>query len=64
MTIQQKLSRTRASIPFKPEARMSVSAVVNPDDSEKITVYVKGAPETVFEMCNRQLEYNDASEFD
>jgi len=64
MTIQQKLSRTRASIPFKPEARMSASAVVNPDDSEKITVYVKGAPETIFEMCNRQLEFSDAGEFD
>ena len=64
MSIKQKLSRTKAEIPFKPSARLSAIAVVNPYDAEKLTVYVKGAPETIFEMCDRQLENDSIGAFD
>lgn len=59
LMIQRKFGgRLLASRTFDTAHRTSVVAVQNFDDEETVTIYVKGAPEEVVEMCS-QMQMND-----
>lgn len=64
MNILKKLDKTRASLPFAPATKRSASAVLHPEDPNMVMVYVKGAPETILEMCDRQMDREGFSEVD
>lgn len=51
LLIQQKLGRIRAVSPFSSYRKRSVTAIQNPNRPDTITVYLKGAPEVVLDMC-------------
>ena len=50
--IMQKLGRIKAVSPFNSTKKRSATVVQNPDKPGTVTVYLKGAPEVVLEMCS------------
>ena len=55
LMIQRKLGRVRAHSPFSPELRRSAIAVDSPEHSGEVYIYVKGAPEYIIDLCDRQI---------
>jgi magnesium-transporting ATPase (P-type) len=58
--IKRKNGRVKAAVAFTPEKKLSATAVISPDLSEVVSVYVKGAPEEILRLCSFQL--NDQGE--
>lgn len=50
--IQQKLGRIKTLSPFSSFKKRSATVVQNPNRPGTITVYLKGAPEIVLDMCS------------
>ena len=64
LLIQRKLGRIRAHSPFDPESRRSVIAMTSPEHGEdKVLIYVKGAPETIFGFCTNKIGAEGVEEF-
>lgn len=40
-------------IPFNSRRKRACTALVHPDDSTKVRVFLKGAPEIVMDYCTR-----------
>jgi sodium/potassium-transporting ATPase subunit alpha len=53
--MRMKYGHIRATVPFDPENRFSVTALESPDRKGTISIYLKGAPEDVIEMCNKAM---------
>lgn len=51
LLIQQKLGRIKAVSPFSSFKKRSATVVQNPNKPKTVTVYLKGAPEVILEMC-------------
>jgi magnesium-transporting ATPase (P-type) len=49
--IQQKLGRVKTVSPFNSIKKRSATVIENPNRPGTITVYIKGAPEVILEMC-------------
>jgi magnesium-transporting ATPase (P-type) len=43
--IQRKFGKIRAVFPFNAEKKYSAIALENPENSESVSIYIKGAPE-------------------
>lgn len=52
LLIQQKLGKIKAISPFNSFKKRSATVVQNPNRKGTVTVYLKGAPEVVLEMCS------------
>lgn len=52
LLIQQKLGRIKTLSPFSSFKKRSATVVQNPNRPGTITVYLKGAPEIVLDMCS------------
>lgn len=50
--IQQKLGRVKTISPFSSIKKRSATVLQNPNRPGTVTVYLKGAPEVVLEMCS------------
>jgi len=50
--IMQKLGRIKAVSPFNSTKNRSATVVQNPNKPGTVTVFLKGAPEVVLEMCS------------
>lgn len=50
--IQQKLGKIKTISPFNSIKKRSATVVQNPNRPGTVTVYLKGAPEIILEMCN------------
>lgn len=50
--IMQKLGRIKAVSPFNSTKKRSATVVQNPNKPGTVTVFLKGAPEVVLEMCS------------
>jgi len=55
LLIQRKLGKIQGVSPFSPIKKRSAVALVHPDRTDKVVVYVKGAPEIVIPMCKTYL---------
>lgn len=62
LLIQKKLGKIRATCPFSPESKRSAVALECPDRPGEVFVYVKGAPEVVVGLCDRQLARDGLAE--
>lgn len=51
LLIQQKLGRIKTLSPFSSYKKRSATVVQNPNRPGTVTVYLKGAPEVVLDMC-------------
>ena len=51
LLIQQKLGRILNSSPFSSVKKRSATVTKNPKRQGMVTVYLKGAPEVVLELC-------------
>jgi len=56
LLIQQKVGSVKAYVPFSSENKYSATAVHNPELPEEVTIYVKGAPEVIFDICSNTLQ--------
>jgi P-type Ca2+ transporter type 2C len=54
LLITKKFGKIKASCPFSPQTKRS-AVVVESEQPGSIMVFVKGAPEVVVNMCDRQL---------
>lgn len=52
LLIQQKLGKIKTISPFNSIKKRSATVVQNPNRPGTVTVYLKGAPEIILEMCN------------
>lgn len=52
LLIQQKLGRVKTISPFSSIKKRSATVLQNPNRPGTVTVYLKGAPEVVLEMCS------------
>lgn len=55
LLIQRKLGKIVASSPFSPARKRSAIALAHPDRTDKVAIYVKGAPEVIGNMCQSQI---------
>lgn len=51
LLIQQKLGRVKAVSPFSSIKKRSATVVENPNRPGWVTIFLKGAPEVILEMC-------------
>lgn len=56
LLVQKKLDKIRAVLPFSSEKKRSVVAMNHPDRPGEVVVYAKGAPETILDLCDRQMD--------
>lgn len=52
LLIQQKLGRIKTQSPFSSFKKRSAAVVQNPNKPGTVTVYLKGAPEVIIDMCS------------
>jgi len=53
--IQRKYGRERAVSPFSSEKKRSAIALDSPDRPGRVVIHLKGAPETILEMCKTKM---------
>lgn len=51
LLIQQKLGKVRMVSPFNSIKKRSATVLTNPNKPGTVSVYIKGAPEVIIEMC-------------
>jgi len=51
LLINRKLGKIKAISPFSPLKKRSAVALLNPDRPDTVSIYVKGAPEVIVQMC-------------
>jgi len=63
LLIQRKLGRIRAVSPFSSEKKRSAVALECPDRPQRVAVYVKGAPETIIQLCHSVASGRGSGQF-
>jgi len=47
LLVSRKLGRVKAISPFSSNSKRSAIALIHPDRPETVSIYIKGAPETI-----------------
>lgn len=56
--IREKENNILQQIPFNSSRKRACSVLKNPKDSNKVKIFVKGAPEIVIEYCDKYFNEN------
>jgi len=51
LLIQRKFGKIKAVFPFNSAKKYSAIALENPENSDMVSIYIKGAPEYILNMC-------------
>jgi Ca2+-transporting ATPase len=57
--INKKIGNILMRSPFSPEYKRSAIAIQSPDRPGMVSIYVKGAPELLVELCAKVISRND-----
>lgn len=52
-----------ATSPFSPLKKRSAVAIMRPDKTNEVVIYVKGAPEIVNDLCTHYDDHDNVIEF-
>lgn len=53
--VKKKGKRVLAIIPFDSIRKRELFAIRHPDNDDKVRIYLKGAPEKVFDLCSYEI---------